>query len=149
MSAAVTQLTQEITRRTEMRVRKRNGALEPVDVNKIVRAVGRCCRDLTQVDSLRIATKTIGGLYRCSCGPGRRTRSFDRIGGTERGGRLTFVTTASVRRSSSLCTSGSPRLCGESALQCLATSTSPQRHRDAEAHREVFRCATRCRSTIG
>lgn len=46
-----------------MRVRKRNGTLEPVDVNKIVRAVDRCCRDLTQVDSLRIATKTIGGLF--------------------------------------------------------------------------------------
>ena len=27
----------------QMQVRKRNGALEPVDVNKIVRAVQRCC----------------------------------------------------------------------------------------------------------
>lgn len=48
---------------TTMRVRKRNGNLEPVDVNKIVRAVGRCCAGLPQVDSIRVATKTIGGLY--------------------------------------------------------------------------------------
>lgn len=48
---------------TTMRVRKRNGSLEPVDVNKIVRAVGRCCNGLYSVDSIRVATKTIGGLY--------------------------------------------------------------------------------------
>jgi len=48
---------------TMMRVRKRNGALEAVDVNKIVRAVGRCCGGLAHVDALRVATKTIGGLY--------------------------------------------------------------------------------------
>jgi ribonucleoside-diphosphate reductase alpha chain len=46
-----------------MRVRKRNGSLEAVDVNKIVRAVGRCCTGLGRVDALRIATRTIGGLY--------------------------------------------------------------------------------------
>ncbi len=46
-----------------MHVRKRNGALEPVDVNKIVRAVQRCCIGLTHVDAMRIASKTIGGLY--------------------------------------------------------------------------------------
>ena len=28
-----------------MRVKKRDGALEPVDLNKIVRAVGRACRN--------------------------------------------------------------------------------------------------------
>jgi ribonucleoside-diphosphate reductase alpha chain len=48
---------------TMMRVRKRNGSPEPVDLNKIVRAVGRCCVGLTRVDSLRVATKTISGLY--------------------------------------------------------------------------------------
>jgi ribonucleoside-diphosphate reductase alpha chain len=48
---------------TMMRVRKRNGSLEAVDVNKIVRAVGRCCTGLGRVDALRIATRTIGGLY--------------------------------------------------------------------------------------
>jgi ribonucleoside-diphosphate reductase alpha chain len=46
-----------------MRVRKRNGAFEPVDVNKIVRAVARCCVGLGEVDALRVATKTISGLY--------------------------------------------------------------------------------------
>jgi len=46
-----------------MRVRKRNGSFEPVDVNKIVRAVGRCCRGLAHVDALRVATRTISGLY--------------------------------------------------------------------------------------
>jgi ribonucleoside-diphosphate reductase alpha chain len=46
-----------------MHVRKRNGSLEPVDVNKIVRAVQRCSHGLSQVDAMRIASKTIGGLY--------------------------------------------------------------------------------------
>src|SRR5260221_454236 len=46
-----------------MRVRKRNGAFESVDVNKIVRAVTRCCTGLANVDPMKVATKTIGGLY--------------------------------------------------------------------------------------
>jgi ribonucleoside-diphosphate reductase alpha chain len=46
-----------------MRVRKRNGWLEPADVNKIVRAVERCCNGLRSVDPMRIASKTIGGLF--------------------------------------------------------------------------------------
>ena len=46
-----------------MHVRKRNGSLEPVDVNKIVRAVQRCSHGLSQVEAMRIASKTIGGLY--------------------------------------------------------------------------------------
>jgi ribonucleoside-diphosphate reductase alpha chain len=45
-----------------MRVRKRDGSLEPVDVNKIVRAVERCAEGLTGVDALRVATRTISGL---------------------------------------------------------------------------------------
>ena len=48
---------------TSMRVRKRNGTFEPADVNKIVRAVSRCCDGLADVDPLRVATKTISGLY--------------------------------------------------------------------------------------
>ena len=48
---------------TMMRVRKRNGNAEPVDLNKIVRAVSRCCVGLPRVDALRVATKTISGLY--------------------------------------------------------------------------------------
>jgi ribonucleoside-diphosphate reductase alpha chain len=46
-----------------MQVRKRNGESEPVDVNKIVRAVQRCAVELNEVDPLRVATKTISGLY--------------------------------------------------------------------------------------
>lgn len=45
-----------------MRVRKRNGSLESVDVNKIVRAVGRSAAGLDGVDPLRVATRTISGL---------------------------------------------------------------------------------------
>jgi len=59
---------------TTMRVRKRNGSAEPVDLNKIVRAVGRCCVGLTRVDSLRVATKTISGLY-----DGATTKELDRL----------------------------------------------------------------------
>ncbi len=59
---------------TTMRVRKRNGSSEPVDVNKIVRAVGRCCVGLTDVDSMRVATKTISGLY-----DGATTRELDQL----------------------------------------------------------------------
>jgi ribonucleoside-diphosphate reductase alpha chain len=55
-----------------MRVTKRNGSFEPVDVNKIVRAVGRCSTGLAGVDPLRVATKTISGLY-----DGATTRELD------------------------------------------------------------------------
>ncbi len=57
-----------------MHVRKRNGALEPVDVNKIVRAVQRSSYGLTHVDAIRVASKTIGGLY-----DGATTRELDTI----------------------------------------------------------------------
>ncbi|MDG0816620.1 ribonucleoside-diphosphate reductase subunit alpha [Bdellovibrio svalbardensis] len=46
-----------------MRVKKRDGTLEPVDVTKIVERVTRNCQNLTQVDPLRVATKAISGLY--------------------------------------------------------------------------------------
>jgi ribonucleoside-diphosphate reductase alpha chain len=59
---------------THMHVRKRNGSLEPVDLNKIVRAVGRCCVGLGNVDALRVATKTISGLY-----DGATTKELDRL----------------------------------------------------------------------
>ncbi|MBS1822752.1 MAG: ribonucleoside-diphosphate reductase subunit alpha [Acidobacteria bacterium] len=58
----------------QMQVRKRNGSLEPVDVNKIVRAVQRCCYGLPHVDPLRVASKTIGGLF-----DGASTRELDSI----------------------------------------------------------------------
>ncbi|NMO21931.1 ribonucleoside-diphosphate reductase subunit alpha [Pyxidicoccus fallax] len=59
---------------TTMRVRKRNGGTEPVDLNKIVRAVGRCCVGLPRVDVMRVATKTISGLY-----DGATTRELDSL----------------------------------------------------------------------
>ncbi|MEO6402539.1 MAG: ribonucleoside-diphosphate reductase subunit alpha, partial [Vicinamibacteria bacterium] len=59
---------------THMKVRKRNGSFEPVDVNKIVRAIGRCCNGLTQVDPMRVATRTISGLY-----DGATTRELDQL----------------------------------------------------------------------
>src|SRR5580698_2430478 len=58
----------------QMQVRKRNGTLEPVDVNKIVRAVERCCHGLPHVDAIRVASKTIGGLF-----DGASTRELDSI----------------------------------------------------------------------
>lgn len=61
-------------RRTQMRVRKRNGALEPVDVNKIVRAVERWADDLDDIDPMRVATRTISGLY-----DGATTAELDRL----------------------------------------------------------------------
>ncbi len=60
--------------RTPMQVRKRNGSSEPVDVNKIVRAVERCAGDLTEIDPLRVATRTISGLY-----DGATSEELDRL----------------------------------------------------------------------
>ncbi len=57
-----------------MRVRKRDGGVEPVDVTRIVAAVQRCAGDLTEVDPLRVATKTISGLY-----DGATTAELDRL----------------------------------------------------------------------
>jgi ribonucleoside-diphosphate reductase alpha chain len=57
-----------------MHVRKRNGDAEPVDVNKIVRAVERCAGGLDAVDPLRVATRTISGLY-----DGATTAELDRL----------------------------------------------------------------------
>jgi ribonucleoside-diphosphate reductase alpha chain len=60
------------THHSQMQVRKRNGSLEPADVNKIVRAVDRCSAGLEAVDPIRIASKTIGGLFH-----GATTRELD------------------------------------------------------------------------
>ena len=59
---------------TGMRVRKRNGDLEVADVMKIVRAVERNVGGLQHVDPLRIATRTISGLY-----DGATTRELDEL----------------------------------------------------------------------
>ena len=43
-------------------------------MNKIVRAVQRCCAGLAHVDPMRVASRTIGGLY-----DGATTRELDSI----------------------------------------------------------------------
>ena len=69
-----TRSRQETAPQTTMRVTKRNGAGEPVDLNKIVRAVNRSCAGLPEVDAMRVATKTISGLY-----DGATTSELDRL----------------------------------------------------------------------
>ena len=64
----------EETAQTTMRVAKRNGSFEPVDINKIVRAISRCTPNLPNVDVMRIATKTISGLY-----DGATTQELDKL----------------------------------------------------------------------
>ncbi len=59
---------------TRMQVQKRNGAKEPVDVNKIVRAVARSAAGLSHVEPLRVATRTISGLY-----DGATTQELDQL----------------------------------------------------------------------
>ena len=59
---------------TTMRVRKRNGSLEPVDVNKIVNAVARAAEGLLGVDPLTVSTRTIAALA-----DGATTRELDEL----------------------------------------------------------------------
>lgn len=72
-STAAARRTEDVTQ-TTMRVRKRNGSFEPVDINKIVRAISRCTPNLPHVDVMRIATKTISGLY-----DGATTKELDKL----------------------------------------------------------------------
>jgi ribonucleoside-diphosphate reductase alpha chain len=58
----------------QMRIKKRNGTLEPVDVNKIVKAVHRCCAGLDHVDANRVAIRTISGIY-----DGATTNELDQL----------------------------------------------------------------------
>ncbi len=58
----------------QMSVTKRNGSKEAVDVNKIVRAVTRSGDGLHAVDPMRVALKTIGGLY-----DGATTKELDQL----------------------------------------------------------------------
>lgn len=57
-----------------MRVKKRDGSLEPVDVTKIVERVTSRSQGLSQVDPLRVATKAISGLY-----DGATTNELDKL----------------------------------------------------------------------
>ena len=47
---------------TTMRVKKRNGSLEPVDLNKIVNAIARASEGLMGVDPMVVSTRTISAL---------------------------------------------------------------------------------------
>lgn len=77
-NAARTQDTDAVssrgTQQHAMRVKKRDGTLEPVDVTKIVERVNRCGQGLTQIDPLRVATKAISGLY-----DGATTKELDNL----------------------------------------------------------------------
>lgn len=58
----------------QMRITKRSGVTELVDVNKIVKAVTRSADGLHAVDPMRVALKTIGGLY-----DGASTKELDQL----------------------------------------------------------------------
>lgn len=73
-ASAAALLGHEAPPRPQMRVTKRDGSTEAVVLDKIVRAVSRCCAGLDEVDPLRIATKTISGLY-----DGATTRQLDEL----------------------------------------------------------------------
>ncbi len=66
--------TREGSAPTAMKVRKRNGDMEGVDLNKIVRAIGRSCEGLDRVDAIRVATRTISGLF-----DGATTKELDAL----------------------------------------------------------------------
>lgn len=57
-----------------MRVKKRDGSLEPVNVNKIVNVALACSSGLHEVDPMRVATKVISGLY-----DGASTKELDQL----------------------------------------------------------------------
>lgn len=57
-----------------MRVKKRNGKLEAVNVNKIVNVTLACSTGLSEVDPMRVATKVISGLY-----DGASTQELDQL----------------------------------------------------------------------
>ncbi len=57
-----------------MRVKKRDGSLEPVNVNKIVNVTIACASGLNEVDPMRVATKVISGLY-----DGASTKELDNL----------------------------------------------------------------------
>jgi len=59
---------------TRMQVRKRNGSLEPVDLNKIVHSIQRPSEGLPRVDAMRVATRTVSGLY-----DGATTKELDQL----------------------------------------------------------------------
>lgn len=61
--AGGTETETESAASTSMRVQKRDGSMQSVDVNKIVKAIERCATELAGVDPMRVATRTISGLH--------------------------------------------------------------------------------------
>jgi ribonucleoside-diphosphate reductase alpha chain len=57
-----------------MRITKRNGSREAVDLGKIVRAIQRCADGLDEVDPMQVAIKTIAGVY-----DGAHSRELDEL----------------------------------------------------------------------
>jgi ribonucleoside-diphosphate reductase alpha chain len=57
-----------------MQVRKRNGSLESVNIEKIINSISKVTSDLDGVDHYRIATRTVGGLF-----DGVSTRELDEL----------------------------------------------------------------------
>ena len=57
-----------------MTITKRDGRREAIDLNKIVAAVGRCAIGLSEIDPMRVALKTIGGLF-----DGATTQELDQL----------------------------------------------------------------------
>ena len=76
-----------------MRVRKRTGSTEPINVTTIVRAGDRSCAGLSDIDPFRIVTKTINGLYdgAATRKPGMIRDGFRLHHREERGGVLRWV----------------------------------------------------------
>jgi len=70
----VADVPQAVSGPKTMQVRKRNGNLEPVDVNKIVNAVARAAEGLLGVDPLTVSTRTIAALA-----DGATTRELDEL----------------------------------------------------------------------
>lgn len=57
-----------------LRASNRNGSLEPIDLNKILKAISWEAEGIPGVDPGRVAIKTIGGLYY-----GASTQELDRL----------------------------------------------------------------------
>ena len=68
---------------TSMRVRKRSGSFEPVDLTKIVNAVARASEGLRGVDPMAVSTRTISALA-----DGATTRELDELSIRTAAGRI-------------------------------------------------------------
>ena len=126
-----------------MQVRKRNGDSEPVDVNKIVRAVQRCAVELDEVDPLRVATKTISGLY-----DGATTRELDQLSiqtAAEMTGEEPQYSRLAARLLAGLHRQGSPRA-GHRVVQPVG-QPRPRRGADRRRRRRRSSRTTRASST--